>query len=178
MAITTAYMAKVNNLEEMLNRRTAAHRPSLDIRRVNNRDAGAVGGQAGEVLGVERQEMCYAVSMADGDQAGVVDLFANDVHGFDQCLPRWENIGRVGEQRKERFKPGRFRYCIFRGQSKPVDRQRARGDAAEFDQVLRSDMQRLPASMQFDDRRIRHGVRGVRRIGQPHQDACVHQTGH
>ncbi len=95
--------------------------------------------------------------VADGDDPGIVNLFANHAKRPHNGLPSWEDGGSFTQERERRLeclcKPFHSR-C---GKPQPVRADGSCREIAELDQVLRRDIHRFPAAMQF-----RHGRNGQR----------------
>lgn len=75
----------------------------LDGPRIDDNDSGRKTGVAAEMADVERQQVGYLVHVTNGDEAGVVDLFADDAEGRYQGFPGGVDRGCFVEQWKSRF---------------------------------------------------------------------------
>src|SRR5438270_12770329 len=88
--------------------------------------------------------------MADCHQPRVVNLLADYSYCAHECLPRGIDVGRFKNHLENRFKGRCLRFCVRHGQSKTVCDLRPGGDIAEFDEVLRCDLENLAASVQLN----------------------------
>ena len=152
--------------------------PRSHARGVNYPHARFAGGKPRKVPRIERQQMRDAMSVTNGHQSGIMDLFADDAQRLHQSLPRGENIRRIDEQRKDGLK----RCCggarVFRRQPQPICFDGTCRNAPKLNQVLWSNVQNLTAPVQLNHRATGNCIERIRRIGKPAQYTCVNQVCH
>ena len=118
------------------------------------------------------------MGMANGYQAGVVDLLANHAQCSDQGFPSWVNVSGILEHWERRLEGCCQAVYGDGGEPQTVRAYRPRGEVSELDQILRSYVQDLAASVKFRDGGHRNCVRHVSPVGQPAQNASVDEHGH
>ena len=102
--------------------------------------------------------------VADGHQAGVMHLLADDSQRPNESLPSGVDLGSF----RQKGKPGLELRGVCRrfpdGQPGPIFCLRASSHIAELNKNLRRDMQYLTSPMQFQDSPGSDGVLYVRRV--------------